>query len=89
MNKPLSLEDYKFKTMGLLRTNQHVVVDAQPNINHVHNTYIAPESTEYRKPQTNIPPASLTYHVNMVPYSAPLVYEDQQKRVSEFMKDGI
>ena len=80
---------YVDKMKGLVRGEQYVIVDAQHNINHIHNTYISPESSEYQKPQVDFAPASKTYNVNMVPYNKPIIYDDQQKRIATFMTDGI
>ena len=79
---------YEDKMKGLVRGEQYVIVDAQPNINHIHNTYIAPESTPYQKPMVDFAPASITHHVNMQPFDQPLIYTDQQERIKQFMMDG-
>lgn len=80
---------YVDRMHGLVRGEQYVVVDDQPNINHIHNTFIAPESTARPKPMVDFAPASITHHVNMQPVRKPIIYTDQQERISQFMKDGI
>lgn len=94
MNKPkqgsgMPYNIYVDRMTGLIRGEQYVIVDSSPNINHVHNTYISPESTQRVKPDVDFSPASLTYHTNLVPNDKPIIYTDQRERVSQFMKDGI